>query len=421
MSKKYLRIIIAGMLLMLGLGVPINGLASFFKPVTEATGFSVSQFSLVGSFLNLTGIVAVPLVTKFLLPKIGLRKTAILGGVFGALGFFLLANGKSLLSFYSAAVVIGLFMMSSTAIVAVTLVNNWFRKSHGLVMGLVAATIGLSTAITSAVVPAFIQNYGWEKGFLLLGGMYAVALFLGAFLLIEKPSDVGMLPYGVTKESIAAEADDASTVVIKHKDTDMTYAQALRSPVFYLLALSFVCFAMISTFTQQIPIFFTTKGASAVQAGMILSIASIVMIASKIVMGIASDKLGATKAFYIFTTVYILAFCIFAATDNVTFLIGGAMIYAVSTGVPAVMNQLVTFDVLGKKEFTAIWGILSTANSLGLAMGGPLLGYFYDATGSYNTTIIVCIVFMVVCLASFFFAVMLRQRVLKKTYELKEA
>ena len=63
MLKKYIRIIIAGMLLMLGVGIPMNGLASFFKPVTEATGFSVSQFSLVGSFLNLTGIVAVPLVT----------------------------------------------------------------------------------------------------------------------------------------------------------------------------------------------------------------------------------------------------------------------------------------------------------------------------------------------------------------------
>ena len=405
------------MLLMLGVGIPMNGLASFFKPVTEATGFSVSQFSLVGSFLNLTGIVAVPLVTKFLLPRIGLRKTSLLGGIFGALGFIMLANGKSLFAFYLAAIVIGTFMMSSTAIVAVTLVNNWFRKSHGLVMGLVAASIGLSTAITSAIVPSFIQNYGWEKGFLLLGGMYAVALFLGD-LLIEKPADVGMLPYGVTEDSLAAEAEqsanDSSSVVIKHKDTDMTYAQALRSPVFYLLALSFVCFAMISTFTQQIPIFFTTKGATDVQAGMVLSIAAIVMIASKIMMGIASDKLGATKAFYIFTIIYILAFCIFAATDNITVLTGAAMIYAVSTGVPAVMNQLVTFEVLGKKEFTAIWGILSTASSLGLALGGPLLGYFYDASGSYNTTIIVSIDFMVVCLASFFAAVTLRKREIKR-------
>ena len=47
-------------------------------------------------------------------------------------------------------------------------------------------------------------------------------------------------------------------------------------------------------------------------------------------------------------------------------------------------------------------------------MGGPLLGYFYDATGSYNMTIIVSIVFMVVCLASFFFAVTLRQGELRK-------
>ena len=139
---------------------------------------------------------------------------------------------------------------------------------------------------------------------------------------------------------------------------------------------------------------------------------------AKIIMGIASDKLGATKAFYIFTAIYILAFCIFAATDNITILIGAAMIYAMSTGVPAVMNQLVTFEVLGKKEFTAIWGILSTAASLGLALGGPLLGYFYDATGNYNMTILVIIAFMVVCLASFFFAVTLRKRELNKAYQL---
>ena len=43
-------------------------------------------------------------------------------------------------------------------------------------------------------------------------------------------------------------------------------------------------------------------------------------------------------------------------------------------------------------------------------MGGPLLGYFYDATGSYNMTIIVSIVLMAVCLVSFFFAVTLRKR-----------
>ena len=317
-------------------------------------------------------------------------------------------------------------MMSSTAIVAVTLVNNWFRKSHRLVIRVFAATIGLSTAITSAIVPSFIQNYGWEKGFLLLGGMYAVALFLGAFLLIEKPSDVGMLPYGVTEDSLAAEAaeqetDDSSTVVIKHKDTDMTYAQALRSPVFYLLALSFVCFALISTFTQQIPIFFTTKGATDVQAGMILSIASIVMIASKIVMGIASDKLGATKAFYIFTTIYILAFCVFAATDNLTVFDRRGNDLCCEHRCSC-RNEPIS-DVrciLGKKEFTAIWGILSTASSLGMAIGGPLLGYFYDATGSYNATIIVSIVFMVVCLASFFFAVTLRNRGLKKGLTDKE-
>ena len=53
MKKEHYRMVIAGMLLMLGLGIPINGMGVFTVPVTTALGFTVAQFSIVSSCLSL--------------------------------------------------------------------------------------------------------------------------------------------------------------------------------------------------------------------------------------------------------------------------------------------------------------------------------------------------------------------------------
>lgn len=64
MKKEHYRMILAGMLLMLGLGFPINGMGVFTVPVTKALGFTVAQFSIVSSCLSLIGIVSIPVLSK---------------------------------------------------------------------------------------------------------------------------------------------------------------------------------------------------------------------------------------------------------------------------------------------------------------------------------------------------------------------
>lgn len=88
MKKEHYRMIIAGMLLMLGLGIPINGMGAFTVPVTGTLGFTVAQFSIVSSCLSLIGIFSIPVLSKTKIPKIGLRKTAFIGALQGFYDLF---------------------------------------------------------------------------------------------------------------------------------------------------------------------------------------------------------------------------------------------------------------------------------------------------------------------------------------------
>ena len=78
--------------------------------------------------------------------------------------------------------------------------------------------------------------------------------------------------------------------------------------------------------------------------------------------------------------------------------------YYVCAGTPNVMHQLIALDLFGKKDFTAIWGVLAVAANVGLAIGNPILGLMYDLTGTYQLTIMVCIALMIICFISFFLA-----------------
>lgn len=405
MKKEHYRMVIAGMLLMLGLGIPINGMGVFTVPVTTTLGFTVSQFSIVSSCLSLIGIVSIPVLSKSMIPKIGLRNTAFIGGITGVLGFIWMANSTSIWSFYLASSLIGLLLMVSTSMVAVTMVNNWFVKKHGTVMGIIAATMGLSGVIVNAVIPSVVENNGYSTGFYVMAALYGVAVIGGALLLRDKPEDLGTVAYG--KEESTVKEPNAAMVTNESEETvpeGLTFAEAIRSPIFYFAAIAFISFVMVSTFTQQLQVFLVSTGINIVQVGAMMSIASIAMIISKIAMGSISDKIGSKTTYIGLAIIFITAFVIFFSTSSPIILFVALLMYYMCAGTPNVLHQLITLDFFGKKDFTAIWGMLAVAANIGLAIGNPILGLMYDLTGTYQLTIAVCIALMIICIVSFFLA-----------------
>lgn len=167
---------------------------------------------------------------------------------------------------------------------------------------------------------------------------------------------------------------------------------------------------MVSTFTQQLQVSLVSTGSNIVQVGAMMSVASVAMIISKIAMGSISDKLGAKTTYTGLAIIFTLAFVIFFSTSSPIILFVALLMYYMCAGTPNVLHQLITLDLFGKKDFTAIWGMLAVAANIGLAIGNPILGLLYDLTGTYQLTIIVCIALMIICLIFFFLANQTKKR-----------
>lgn len=72
-------------------------------------------------------------------------------------------------------------------------IDQWFKKSGGLAIGLAWAVNSIYMLIMSPVITSVIEAAGWRTGYLVLAGVSAVLILPASVLIIRyKPQDKGM-------------------------------------------------------------------------------------------------------------------------------------------------------------------------------------------------------------------------------------
>jgi MFS family permease len=165
-------------------------------PLHEDLGWSIVTMSAaVGVNLVLYGLTA-PFAAA-LMERFGLRRVA-------SAGLLLIAAGAGLSVFAQAAwqlvltwgVLIGLGTGSMALVFAATVANAWFVKRRGLVMGILTAG-GAAGLLVFLPVLAFVATAtSWQVASLLVTAAAIAVLPLVAVLLRDRPSDLGLAPFG---------------------------------------------------------------------------------------------------------------------------------------------------------------------------------------------------------------------------------
>ena len=389
-SVRYFLVMIQACLLMFAVALGATALGFFVAPVTEELGFSRSAFTLYVSIYNVTSIIAMPFVGR-MITKVGIRKVIFIGGIVVAAGFGGFAMSSSLISFYVAAAVFGLAIFGTTNLAAVIIVNTWFIKNKGAILGIVMACSGVSGAILGVVMPGFIANNGWRAGYWALAVAFLVCTIPGSvFLLKDKPSDVGLKPYGSAENAGDSSASAAHTT----EASGISYASAMKMPQLYMIYISIVLLGTTLSVLQHLPAHFTGIGMTGAQAGSLLSVLMIGMIITKILLGVLNDKLGSIIVVIIvtaLTTVSLFAFNV----PTYTVLAFSMAAFAFGSGSQTIIPPLITGQVFGQKDYSKIWSTIVTAVSLGNVIGTPSWGAVYDLTGSYSLGIYISICFVV--------------------------
>src|SRR6187551_920876 len=124
------------------------------------------------------------------------------------------------------------------SVLAATIAARWFTARCGLVVGILSGGASTGQLIFLPVMANITAAYGWRATVLCIAAVVCVILPLVALIMRDRPSDVGLMPYGETGEPKPAAAPKGNPMALAFG----ALGKAVRLRDFWLLAGTyFVC------------------------------------------------------------------------------------------------------------------------------------------------------------------------------------
>ena len=103
-------------------------------------------------------------------------------------------------------VLVGFGTGSMALVFAATVANRWFVRSRGLVMGVLTAGGATGQLVFLPVLAWLAQERGWRAAAFVVALAALAVVPLVLLLLRDRPSDLGLLPYGGQASDVVAPA-----------------------------------------------------------------------------------------------------------------------------------------------------------------------------------------------------------------------
>ncbi len=182
--------------------------------------------------------------------------------------------------------VLGLGTGLTALVLGATVATRWFTARRGLVLGLLTASSATGQLVFLPMLAAMTDRFGWRVSILTMCGAMAVAVIAVIALMRDRPSDVGLAPFGETGPITAAPTSAASLSPIA------ALKVAARTRVFWILfATFFICGASTNGLIQThfIPLC-ADFGLPAVGAASVLAIMGVFDFIGTVGSGWLSDR-----------------------------------------------------------------------------------------------------------------------------------
>jgi cyanate permease len=330
--------------------------------------------SSLGIPLVLMAVALMAPVVGVLSSKISIRFLLIMGTLMLAVGFVLLAVGRSVTLFLAVyALLIGPAMSLNMTMLPTTLVTRWYNVNRGRTLGIV--TMPLLSAVMSPLVALVLTDYGLSVTYLMLAAV-AVLLLPALFFVIDYPPS-GADPTG---EDLAAEST---------AHPGMSISELLRTRSFWTLTVGFAAVmtgaAVLAAHVVPIAMGW---GFGATKAATLLSFSSIGGIAGSAAFGWVADRLGGAQTLAILCIggAILWALVLLQPPYPAMAMIVGLMGF---TGAPVVVAASVALSQrFGPASFARAFGLCNLMNLPFMVLGVPAVAHVYVVTGSYAGAII---------------------------------
>lgn len=381
----------------------------FLRPVTEARGFSLTEFSFVFTIVAVTTAVTSPFMGR-LIHKVDIRYVMAICGAVVSIAFSMLGFATSLWHFYGLAAILGIFATGVTQIPIANIITNWFPcKSKGVATGIAFAGGNVGSFITVLIASRLIPTIGYQRTYFIFGGtMLIVTIFVSIFIIRSKPADKGQLPYGMTQ----AEGQGSNLNVRQDMLLDGdTLKEVKKTTVFWVFIVAIILLGVVFAGIQtHIPSYMQSVGHSMKFASIVTSIVAITGIISNVCIGVLLEKGGLRLGLTIVGMFMVLSVMALLLGARPAFAVTFAVLFGLFASIASMGPSYLTSQMFGRKDYGSIFGFVMMFFQLGGAVGPTFSGFIYDRTGGYTITWFIYIGLLVATFATFLMSVRLMKK-----------
>ena len=346
----------------------------FLKPLSAEFGWTrVTISGAYSMFIFMLGFLY--MVSGRLSDRFGPRIVTTICGCFAGLGLLLMSQVNTvwqLYLFYGLVVAMGI---SGGFVPLTSTVARWFVKRRGMMTGIVVSSIGAGQMVMPPIARWLISSYGWRTSYAIIGIISLVLIISAAQFLRHNPGQMGLLPYGereIKKEELGS------------KTRGLSIGEAVHTGQFWMVIAIYFCYGF---FLQSIMVHIaphaTELGISPTSAANILAIIGGAGIVGRVIIGSASDRVGAraSLAFAFILASVILLWLQLAEELWMLYLF--AVIFGFAYGGIITVQSPFVARLFGLGSHGAMLGIVVWSGTSSGAIGSLLAGYIFDITGNY--------------------------------------
>ncbi len=393
--KKHYHFVIAvlAFLLLFFYGGALNTIPSYhILPVTEALSISRTQFAVASTLYNITSLFFTFFTGK-LISKFGFRISATAFLIISAIGFLLMSTATNYFAFLLGYAIIGISYGICNFAGATYLINEWFVKHRGAVLGFVTAATGIGGSVLGIIQSNILSHASFRESFGFIFILFLVFAFFFFLLVRNKPADIKLEPFGIGEEESGKETQRSAW-------SGYSFKKLCKRPVFYML-LAFIVFScMLSWMGVNVLMpHLQDVGLSTTDAGTVYSIYLLLLTGGKFLVGSLCDKFGA-KLITLFCVIssIVALFCLLFA-ESMAFGIFIAVLFAFAMPIVSLTIPLLSLEILGyrgQKEYISVVMAMPSAASM---LSALLSNGIFDLTGSYKPAFLlsaIALIFLVI-------------------------
>ena len=366
MTSQYRWVIVAagGFIGCIAIG-SIFALPVFLQPMSQETGWSRTEISAAMTI----AFVAMGL-ASFLwgmaVDRFGPRIVLLCGSTLLGVGLALASRAPTPLAFQ---LLFGVLVGAAGGAIFPPLmatVTGWFETRRSLAVSLVSAGMGMAPMIVAPIAAQLVIYEDWRSAMLMIAIAVWLLLIPAAFLIRRPPAL-------------------ANRARVPGAAPPMSASQALRSPQFIVLALTYFCCCA----AHSGPIFHTvsyaiTCGLPVATAVTIYSVEGLAGLAGRVVFGLSGDRFGAKPVLVTGLLIQALAAGAYALAGQLDQFYAVAIVFGMAYAGVMPLYAVIARETFPLQIMGTVIGAASLFSSLGMSLGPLAGGLIFDATASYR-------------------------------------